>query len=221
MSMVIVGDLHVGSRHFVRDRFLRFLERLPTEATLVLNGDTVHHPDDFPALRDKDMEVLHAIRDQTPERRVVWIIGNHDRFFRLADPGKIEFRSFLVDETNNLHVSHGWEFLPFYHLTRLAALMLRPLNIAFQGGEGPLSPRLAKKLPALFRMLNHGTMRNAVKFAQKNGYKAVACGHTHAAAKVTINNITYLNHGTWTEWPAFYLFVDGNEMSLRQADEIM
>ena len=220
MNMIIVGDLHVGSRHFARDRFLRFLEQLPAEATLVLNGDTVHHPDDFPPLRDSDMEVLHAIRDQAQKRRVVWIIGNHDRFFRMADSGKIEFRSFLVEETNNLYVSHGWEFLPFYRLTRLVALMLHPMNLAFRG-EGPLSPRLAKKVPALFRMLNHGTMRNAVEFAAKNGYGAVACGHTHAAARITMNGITYLNHGTWTEWPAFYLLVNGNEMSLRQVDEAM
>ena len=50
--------------------------------------------------------------------------------------------------------------------------------------------------------------------ALENGYEAVICGHTHYPEDRVYNGVRYLNTGAWTESPAFYLQMIGNEMTL-------
>ena len=60
---------------------------------------------------------------------------------------------------------------------------------------------------------------NAVNFALENGYDAVTCGHTHFAEDIVLNGIRYINTGAWTEFPAFFLLITDNEMSLEKTDD--
>ena len=40
----IVSDLHLGSEYFYHHRFLSWLDKLPADAQLILNGDTIDDP---------------------------------------------------------------------------------------------------------------------------------------------------------------------------------
>ncbi len=62
-------------------------------------------------------------------------------------------------------------------------------------------------------------MMNAVKCAKENSYEAITCGHTHYGEDVFINGIRYINTGTWTETPIFYLLVTDEEMTLKTLDQ--
>ena len=62
-------------------------------------------------------------------------------------------------------------------------------------------------------------MINAVHYARKNGFTAVACGHTHFAEEQFINGIQYLNTGAWTEQPTFYVRVTTDEIVLENATD--
>ena len=72
----------------------------------------------------------------------------------------------------------------------------------------------AKKFELLYKILRDNVMKNAVNCALKNGYQAVICGHTHYPEDRVYNGIRYMNTGAWTESPAFYLKMIGNEMTL-------
>ena len=106
MKTVVVSDIHLGSRFCFRDMFLEFLERLPPDASLVMNGDTIdvlHRP-----LPPEDEQVLgrsHRERTGAAHR------GD-------GDPAQIDFRSSYSIE-KKLFVSHGYDFdnvMP-YHRT--------------------------------------------------------------------------------------------------------
>jgi len=85
----------------------------------------------------------------------------------------------------------------------------RPIHVA----------QYAKKWGILYKVLRKNVMRNAVNCALKNGYEGVTCGHTHYPEERIFNGIRYINTGSWTEAPAFYLLVTAEEMMLKKVDE--
>jgi len=209
----IVSDLHLGNAYFYQRAFVAWLETLPDQATLILNGDVIDDPGR--SLSDVHEQTLHRLVAESHQRRVIWVYGNHDADFHMADSGEIEF----VDEWaigKRLHIVHGnnlddlmprhglfkWVFRRIHHL--FVALGLRDMHVA----------EYAKKWGLLYRVLNERVARNAVRAAERLGFEAITCGHTHAAMDIQRGGRRYLNTGAWTESPFHYVRVDPTSIEL-------
>jgi UDP-2,3-diacylglucosamine pyrophosphatase LpxH len=200
------------------EKFRVFLEQLPAEACLVLNGDTIDNPEK--PLPDEHNRALQAIVKESYTRKVIWTYGNHDDSLALRDPGNIQFEnSFAIN--NRLYVSHGFDFdnimprnryfIRFFRLMHRLRILLGapPVHVAYY----------AKKWSALYDILRRHVASNAVEHAKENGFEAVVCGHTHYAEDIMIDGIRYINTGAWTEKPVYYLEVNGENMGLKEAGE--
>ena len=54
MSAIIVSDLHIGSKYCLHQVFERFLDNIPEDYELILNGDIVDDPSAKLEHRDQD-----------------------------------------------------------------------------------------------------------------------------------------------------------------------
>jgi len=214
MNAAIVSDVHLGSEYCLCSRFVAFVRGLPAKTTLVLNGDTVDRHARFPG---EHLEALDLLRAESSNRKIVWVRGNHDRTYMLKDPGAIEFRrSYSIDTM--LYVMHGRTsdvlsccarplvpfFRIFYHLH--VGVHAESMHVAFY----------AKRWPGLYSLLRERVALTAVRHARRHGYDAVTCGHVHCAEDRVFEGVRYINTGSWTESPIFFLSIKGREMVLKE-----
>ena len=211
----VVSDLHLGNHYFNHRAFIAWLDQLPLNATLVLNGDIIDDP--AKPLNGCHDAVLKRIIVESSRRSVVWIHGNHDADFQMKDIGKIRFlrewkivdRLLIVHghKLDNVMPSHPlfkWVFRRFHDLCVMAGL--RDMHVA----------QYAKRWPRLYKVLNNRVAQNGMKLAKVNGCRAIACGHTHFAMDDNSSDIRYLNTGSWTEIPLHYLSIDSDSILLRE-----
>lgn len=211
---VVVSDLHIGLPYFRKSAFVRFVSGLDKETALILNGDIVDNP--YQQLKSEDQRMLDFLREQSFERRVIWIYGNHDENFRMSDPGQIEFLKNL-GLGKRLMIVHGDDFdqvmprslwfIRFFKLCHRARLNLgaAPIHVA----------ELAKRwTPFLYRVLTEEVKKNAVNCAVGGGFEAITCGHTHYPEDSVCEGVRYINTGSWTEEPLHYLAIGANTIRL-------
>jgi UDP-2,3-diacylglucosamine pyrophosphatase LpxH len=216
--VVIISDVHLGSRHCLYAEFSAFLDRLPEDTALVLNGDIdcyrFRGSGDLQAQREA---ALARLREESRRRRIVWVRGNHD-WLRPDDdlPGILFVPDLAID--GMLFVAHGHVFdrlkphsLPLIWLFRT----LHRVHVLL-GAESMHVARYAKRYPRLYGILRRHVAHRAVAFARRNGYAAVACGHTHFAEDILSGDVRYLNTGSWTETPVFQLRVDSGSLELEK-----
>jgi UDP-2,3-diacylglucosamine pyrophosphatase LpxH len=219
MKTIVVSDLHIGSRYFFREKFIRFLNRLPDNTALVLNGDTIDHP--RRRLCGEDQEVLQRLVERSYRFPVIWIHGNHDRRFRFENPGNITIKTHHTVD-HRIYMAHGnrfdhvmprhrWFICLFYYFHR-CRLML--------GSEPAHVACYAKKYAMLYEYLRKKVMHTAVSFAMDNGYNVVACGHIHYAEDVNVNGVRYINTGAWTEKKTCCLIIENNHMRLTASEAL-
>lgn len=215
MKAAIVSDIHFGSRHCLHEALHAFVRSLPLDTTLVMNGDTVNSGSG--RMPEEHRKVLAFLREQSFERRIIWIRGNHDERFTMPDPGTIEFApSYDID--GKLFISHGHDFDNVMPRNRAFILLVRGihrLRIAL-GAESVHVAFYAKRFRLLYDFLRRHVTANAVEYATENGYTTVICGHTHYPEDVMQDGIRYLNTGSWTEKPIFYVAVDDDRIELRK-----
>ncbi len=217
MNAIIVSDLHLGSRHFCYQEFERFLKSIPQDYELILNGDIIDNPK--AQLAPPHQSILRLIKRLSYAQSVVWVQGNHDNESPPNGFGKVSFKSFYSIE-NRLLIIHGYDFdeimprnqdfikaFKLMHDVRVK-LGARPVHVA----------EYAKKWKLLYNVLRKNVMMNAVNCALENGFQTVVCGHTHYPEDRVYNGIRYINTGAWTEYPAFYLQVNGSAMTLKSID---
>jgi len=215
---VIISDVHLGSRHCLYAELMAFLDRLPDDAALVLNGDIDSYRLRASAgLQIRREAALARLREESARRKVAWVRGNHD-WLRPADdlPEVLFVPDLAIDGA--LFVAHGHVFdslkpntFPLIWFFR----MLHRIRILL-GAESVHVARYAKRYPRLYGILRRHVANRAVAFARRNGYAAVTCGHTHFAEDTQIDGIRYLNTGSWTETPVFQLRVDGGFLELKR-----
>ena len=214
MEAVVISDLHLESVHTLSHLIAFFIESLPEEYDLILNGDIIDSS--YPNLPRENLQILDLIGKESFRRNIVWIRGNHDDCSLLRDRGKIQFkRIHTVD--NHLIITHGNELdktkAKIHQLIRpfkviqfiLVKLGLKPVNVA----------QFASKFETFYRLYRRKLMLDAVKFAKENGFGAIACGHTHYPEDRTVQGVRYINTGAWTEYPPHYLLVNDREIKLR------
>ena len=214
MNAVVISDLHLESVHTLSEQITLFIESLPEECELILNGDIIDSS--YPNLPRENLQILELIRQESFSRKTVWIRGNHDDCSLLQDRGKIHCkRIHTVD--NRLLVTHGNELdkikariqqllRPFKLIQfSLVKLGLKPINIA----------QFAGKFEPFYNLYRKKLRLDAVKFAKKKGFGAITCGHTHYPEDRTVQGVRYINTGAWTEYPPHYLVVNDREIRLK------
>ena len=215
MNVIAVSDLHLGSRYFLYEIFERFLRGIPRDCDLILNGDIIDNR--YVNLSPPHQEILDIIEQISHRQKVIWLRGNHDNGYIPKGLGKIEFSHQYVLEQKVLF-AHGDYFdavMPRSQIFMRAFKRMHDLRVKL-GAKPVHVAQYAKKWKTFYRFLRQNIMINAVKYAAENGYKAVVCGHSHYAEDKVVNGIRYINLGAWTELPAFYLRISGNEMTFRQ-----
>jgi UDP-2,3-diacylglucosamine pyrophosphatase LpxH len=212
----IVSDLHLGSEYFRLENFVCFLDTLPGGVSLVLNGDTIDEPGN--SLSAEHEAVVQRLVAESKQRPVVWIHGNHDESFGLDDPGGIQFaRRWEVDRV--LLVLHGDQLdgvMPRHGLFKILFKKFHRLRIRLGFPDVHVAD-YAKRFGLLYRVLSKHVARRALDAAQREGFGAVTCGHTHAPMELERGGLRYLNTGAWTEVSNHYVAVTegGRRVELR------
>ncbi|MCK5529215.1 MAG: metallophosphoesterase, partial [Kiritimatiellae bacterium] len=107
MISILVSDIHLGSPHSNAEEFIKFLNELPAEAGLIINGDVVDHW--HRDLEGISLQALERLKAESYKRKVIWVRGNHDSKYKLEDPAKIEFAdSYHIGK--RLYIAHGHNF---------------------------------------------------------------------------------------------------------------
>jgi len=214
MNTIIVSDLHIGCRYFLSEVFERFLETTIKGYDLILNGDIIDDPK--MELPPSHQVILNLIRRVSHNRRVVWILGNHDNGYLPEGFERVQFKR-IHSIKKKLLITHGDDFdeiMPRNQAFIKAFKLMHNLRIKI--GARPVHVAYyAKKWKIFYRYLRKNVMRNAVRCAVENGYEAVTCGHTHYPEQVVLNGIQYINTGAWTEFPACYLVVTPDKIVLK------
>jgi len=215
MNAIVISDLHLESVHSHSHLIDRFLGTLPEGHDLILNGDIIDSS--YPNIPTQNLWTLELIRRESYQRKVVWIRGNHDNCSLMLDRGEILFgRSHAIDK--RLLITHGNELDKAKPVIQLLIRLFKPVQLKLvRSGSRPVNlARLAKKLEPFYRLYRWKLMLAAVKFARKNGFEAITCGHTHYPEDRVIQDVRYINTGAWTEYPIFYLLVNEKKISLEQ-----
>lgn len=218
MNAIIVSDLHIGSHHFLYDDFERFLRNVPEDHELILNGDIIDNP--YENLKPPHQRILELIEQKSYLQRVVWVRGNHDNGYVPKGFEKVSFSS-LYSLGHRLLVAHGDYFDEIMPRTQVFMLLFKLMhNLRVKLGARPVHvAQYAKKWAFLYKFLRKNVMLNAVNYTVKNGYEAITCGHTHCPEDIVFNGIRYINTGSWTEYPVFYLQVTSNGLYLKTIEE--
>jgi len=215
MNTIIISDVHLGSKYFLCEEFRSFLDSVPAGSTLVLNGDTVDYW--HRTLPDKHREMLDLLKKVSLKTSVIWVRGNHDECYVLDEPAGIEIRP-CYNLGKRLFISHGYDFdniMPKHRVFIVFFRFMHHLRIRL-GAESVHVAFYAKKWRMLYNFLRKHVAMNAIEYARENGYEAVTCGHTHYVEDRVVDGIRYINTGSWTEKPNFYLSVNEKGMKLEK-----
>ena len=194
--------------------FDNFLQNLPGDCELILNGDVIDNV--YTKLAPFHQQVLNRIKRISIQQNVIWVRGNHDNGYVPKDFGNVRFKKdYSIKQ--QLFIAHGDYFdevMPRSQMFMKAFRLMHGLRVRL--GARPVHvAEYAKNWQFLYRYLRRNVMLNAVNYARQHGYRAVTCGHTHYAEDETEGGIRYINTGAWTEMPAHFLEVNGPEMKLK------
>jgi UDP-2,3-diacylglucosamine pyrophosphatase LpxH len=202
----VVSDTHLGSRHCRAQALLRFLDGLPADATLVLNGDVLDHWRPLPPAHAAVLDRLR--RESARGREIVWIHGNNDADYRLPQAESIRMASCLeLPIAGGVYIAHGHVFDRILHGNRLLTLPFRVLHGARRlvGAPSVHAAQYARRWHALYGLFKNRMARQAARYACAQGLTTVVCGHTHYAEEQWLEGVHYLNSGCWTEDRSFYV----------------
>ena len=219
MKAIIVSDLHIGSRYFFHEDFERFLTQVPEQCDLILNGDIIDNP--YAELNPPHQRTLDLIKQFSHGHTVVWLRGNHDNGYIPIGFEKVHFeRTYRIG--HRLLITHGDNFddiMPRNQAFLKAFTIMHDVRMKL-GAEPVHVAHYAKKWEMFYKVLRKNVRMNALKCAMQNGYEAVTCGHTHYPEERVLDNGTrYINTGAWTEFPAFYLLVTADDITLEKIDK--
>jgi UDP-2,3-diacylglucosamine pyrophosphatase LpxH len=209
---IIISDLHLGSAVSQPKKALAMLKGYSFRK-LVLLGD-IFDSLDFRHLNDDCWEFLKYVGKISREKKVRWVIGNHDvgltGIFSSLVGAKI-YKTYIWHYQRKTYLAiHGHQFDRFlinnaflsYLATRIYNYIQR---IDFR--DMRLSHFLKRTSKGWLR-LSSKVARGALRYGKKYRADFVFCGHTHKAMEKKEGQIHYYNSGCWTDTPCQYITID-------------
>ncbi|MGD8446802.1 MAG: UDP-2,3-diacylglucosamine diphosphatase [Desulfobacterales bacterium] len=217
MNAIVISDLHIGSQYLKSRTLEDFLEAIPKDHEIIMNGDIIDQP--YLKMTKSDQRILDRIEQISLGQKVVWIQGNHDNGYTPSGLGKVKVtRSYSIGK--RLLITHGDDFddiMPRSRTFIRAFKLMHALRVKL-GAKPVHVAEYAKKWKSFYNVLRKNIASNAVSCAIENGFEAVTCGHTHYPEDMVVDGIRYINTGAWTELPAHYLYVTGDDITLNTVD---
>lgn len=211
----IISDLHLGSPHFKRDNFHSFLDSLPENSCLILNGDTIDQP--ASPLPQDDQDVLNRLLSPPVGREIIWIEGNHDNAALMEQKWKVRMLPYLsLGPPLNTLVIHGVCFDTLGCKLRHGVSFFRTLhNLRVRLGMSSVHfAEYAKSWRFMYFLMRRTVRSNAVSHARGLGRNVVVCGHVHKPEKRLDGDVHYFNTGSWLDPENYYLVINGLDFKL-------
>lgn len=217
---LIISDLHLGTSVSQPKKVLELLKSYSFRK-LILLGD-IFDSLDFRNIPESSLELISYIGKVAEEKKVRWVIGNHDQgladtFASLMKVRVYEIYEWQMEEKKYLAI-HGHQFDRFLiNNVFLSYLATKIYNFAqkFDSDEKTFSHFLKRKSKGWLRLSNK-VARSALRFGQKNGADYVFCGHTHKAMKKSSNGTKYYNCGCWTDTPCTFITIDEEDIQIHE-----
>jgi len=217
---LIISDLHLGTSVSQPEKVLELLKSYSFRK-LILLGD-IFDSLDFRHIPENTRELIIYIGKIAGEKKVRWVIGNHDHALSdalasLMNAKIYEVYEWQADGKKYLAI-HGHQFDRFLvNNAFLSYLATRIYNFVqqFDDDNRDVSHFLKRKSKGWLR-LSEKVARSALRFGQKRGADYVFCGHTHKALEKNSNGTRYFNSGCWTDTPANFITIDGQDIQIHE-----
>lgn len=232
MKTLILSDIHLGSRHCHHPLINEVLDKEPFDR-LVLNGDTINNVN-LRKLTKPHWKILERFRDIARRRELVLIRGNHDHEYEhyhktapdaldtssvlpalLGVPMREEYRLKVKD--HEYLVLHGDRFDPTmnYPMVTEVAFMAYQFTTKLNKKLAKWLKRKSKKWGGILEFVRD----QSCKFARSENLPGVITGHTHFAEDVRVEDVHYVNSGSWTESPCAFITADSSGLSLHHVSD--
>lgn len=239
LRSLFLSDLHLGAPGCRAEAILAFLRQHDAD-TIYLVGDTFDLWDPlFAHWSETHDRIVGLLRDRAAAgRRVVLLVGNHDRAL-LTDRGKahpgVAGLAAAVAHDHIHHAGDGQRYLVlhgdvcdarllrFHVWTRLGSRTdsflrlldrgLRRMRLRFgPEARGPMELAICALNGLMYRGRRHE--RRLVQLARAAGCHGVICGHFHIAALHDDHGLRYANCGDWTDSCTALIEDHGGTLSL-------
>jgi UDP-2,3-diacylglucosamine pyrophosphatase LpxH len=232
MRTLILSDIHLGCRHCNHNLVGEVLDNERFDR-LVLNGDTIHNVN-LRKLTIPHWRILERLRKLGRDKELILLRGNHDHEFDhypgkekngldtshvlpalLEVPMREDYR--LPVNGHEYLVLHGDRFDPTmnFPVVQEAAFMAYQFTTKLNKKLAKWLKRKSKKWGGILEVVRS----QSITFAQKSGLRGMITGHTHFAEDVIVDDIHYVNTGSWTESPCAYVTADGGELKLHHVSD--
>jgi UDP-2,3-diacylglucosamine pyrophosphatase LpxH len=232
MRTLILSDIHLGCRHCNHNLVNEVLDKEVFDR-LVLNGDTIHNVN-LRKLITPHWRILERLRKLGREKELVLLRGNHDHEFDhypgkeddsldtssvlpalLEVPMREDYR--LPVNGHEYLVIHGDRFDPTmsYPVVQEAAFLAYQFTTKLNKKLAKWLKKKSKKWGGILEVVRG----QAIAFARRAGLPGVITGHTHFAEDVCVDDIHYVNTGSWTESPCAYVTADTSQITLHHISD--
>jgi UDP-2,3-diacylglucosamine pyrophosphatase LpxH len=220
---IVISDLHMGSKGCKAALLNDFL-RNHTSDYLYLNGDIFDcwkiQQNKWYFNRPQSKVLRRLLKISLSKTQVVYVLGNHDDFFRNFIPYNVNLGKILVVNEHTHIGANGQKFLVthgdmFDTVTRVhrwvsflgdkAYDWLLRMNGAVNACRRliglrywSLSQYLKTKVKKAVNFI-YDFEETLARYAKSKNYEGVICGHIHVAEIKDLHGITYLNSGDWVE----------------------
>ena len=217
---LIISDLHLGTGVSQPKKVLELLKSYSFHK-LILLGD-IFDSLNFHKIPENSLELISYIGKIAEEKKVRWVVGNHDQeladiFAPLMKVRVYEVYEWQMAEKKYLAI-HGHQFDRFLvddvFLSYLATKIYNFVQ-KFDSEKKTLSHYLKRKSKGWLR-LSGKVARSALRFGEKHGADYVFCGHTHKALEKSMGGIKYYNSGCWTDTPCNYITIDEKNIKIHE-----
>jgi len=233
MRTLILSDIHLGSRHCNAELVNEVLDQERYDR-LVLNGDTINSLN-FRKLKRRHWELLDRFRAIGKERELILIRGNHDHDWDhrpgakpptvlstahvlpalLEVPMREDYRLDVGDRP--YLILHGDRFDPTLNYPMLTdvAVMCYQFTTKLNKKLAKWLKKKSKRLGGLLELIR----TQSVAYARAEKLEGVVTGHTHYAEDLVLDDVHYLNSGSWTESPCSYVTIENSAARLHHVSD--